>query len=80
MRICKIQKPCINSTCIDRIIHWVLSFKTWLLIVCDMAFYAIILVHKLCPFVQTSKIEKETQQTKSIFLIVVAELKMCNKQ
>ena len=41
MRICKEQKPCVNSTWIARLIHGFLPVKTWLLIACDTAFYAI---------------------------------------
>ena len=44
MCICKVQKPCINSTWIAKLIHGFLSIKTWLLKAWDMAFYAIIKV------------------------------------
>ena len=44
MRICKVQKPCINSAWIAWLIHWFLPVKTWLLIACDTGFYAIIKV------------------------------------
>ena len=42
MRMCKVQKPCINSTWIAWLIHGFLPVKTWLLIAGDIAFYAII--------------------------------------
>ena len=45
MRICKVQKPCINSTWIAWLIHGFLPVKTWLLIACNMAFYAIIFIY-----------------------------------
>ena len=38
----KTVKPCINSMWIALLIHGFLSVKTWLLIACDTAFYAII--------------------------------------
>ena len=44
MRIYKVQRPCINSTWIAGLIHGFLPVKTWLLIACDTAFYAIISV------------------------------------
>ena len=42
MCTCKVQKLCINSTWIAWLIHGFLPVKTWLLIACDSAFYAII--------------------------------------
>ena len=42
MRICKVQKPCINSTWIAWLIHGFSLVKTWLLIACHTAFYALI--------------------------------------
>ena len=45
MCICKVQKTCINWTWIAWLIHGFLSGKTWLLIACDTAFYAIIPVN-----------------------------------
>ena len=42
MLIRKTAKQCINSTWIALLIHGFMPFKTWLLIVCGMAFYAII--------------------------------------
>ena len=41
MRICKVQKLCINSMWIAWLIHGFLPVKTWLLIACNTAFYAI---------------------------------------
>ena len=46
MHICKVQKPCINSTWIAWLIDGFLLVKTWLLIiVCNRAFNAIILIN-----------------------------------
>ena len=42
IRIFKVQKPCINSRWIAWLIHGILLVKTWLLIACDKAFYAMI--------------------------------------
>ena len=42
MLICKTAKPYINSTKISLLIHGFVPVKTWLLIACDAAFYAII--------------------------------------
>ena len=48
MRTCiyKVQKTCINSTWIAWLIHGFLPVKTWLLIACGTAFYAIIVVYR----------------------------------
>ena len=43
MLIHKTAKPCINSTCIALLIHGFVLVKIWLLIACDIAFYAIIM-------------------------------------
>ena len=49
MRICKVQKPCINRTWIAWLIHGFLPVKTWLLIACDTAFYAIMYIwYSIC--------------------------------
>ena len=48
MLIGKTTKPCINSTWIFLLIHGFVPVKTWLLMVCDTAFYAIIHV-KILP-------------------------------
>ena len=42
MLIRKTAKPCINSMWIALLIHGFVLIKTWLLIVCDTAFYTII--------------------------------------
>ena len=42
MRICKVQKLCINSMWIAWLIHGFWPVETWILIACDTAFYAII--------------------------------------
>ena len=41
MSICKVQKLCINSAWIAWLIYAFLPVKTWLFIVCNTAFYAI---------------------------------------
>ena len=41
MLIRKTAKSCINSTWITLLIHGFVPVKTWLLIACDTAFYAI---------------------------------------
>ena len=41
MHIFKVQKPCINRLWIAWFIHGFLPVKTWLLIACNTAFYAI---------------------------------------
>ena len=46
MRICKVQKPCINSTWIAWLMHGFLPVKTWFIIACGTAFYAIIVVYQ----------------------------------
>ena len=46
MRLCNEQKPCINSTLIAWLIHGFLPVKTWLLIACNTAFNAIIVVYR----------------------------------
>ena len=43
LRVCKVQKPSINSTWISWSIQRFLPVKTWLLIACDTDFYAIII-------------------------------------
>ena len=48
VRISKVQKPCTNSTLIAWLIHGFLPVETWLLIACDTAFYAIIIVKEMC--------------------------------
>ena len=51
MRIRKTAKPCINSAWIALLIHGFVQVKTWLLIACDTAFYAIkvIYLHLMGP-------------------------------
>ena len=54
MLIRKIPKSCINSTWIAMLTHGFVPVKTWLLILCDTAFHAIISVNilsalSLCP-------------------------------
>ena len=44
MRICKVQKPCINNVWIAWLIHGFLPLKTWVSKACDTGFYAIIKV------------------------------------
>ena len=49
MCISKVQKPCINSTRLIHV-HGFLLVKTWLLIACDTAFYAMIVVKKVVNY------------------------------
>ena len=45
MLIRKTMQPCINGMQIDLLIHGFLPAKTWLLISCDTAFYAIMYIY-----------------------------------
>ena len=74
MRICKVQKPCINSTRIAWLIHGFLPIKTWLLIACETGFYAIIKVKWVFIYIHTVYFVCERQTLWWVCVILQAHI------